>query len=262
MPLSEHEKAMRSQKRDRLMERGICRQCLQTPVTIGPRGGTSLCDACREYHAQKRAARSERERNERAARPKAAQLPPLRPTADRYQRQRAAGICSDCGVRPATLGPQGGITLCDECRVLRRNRDETSTKRSTKRLRDDRAEAGLCVYCGNPVVIPGPRGSRRWCADCREQWLLIRSDRLDRRDAIEIYGGACADCGITDVRVLEFHHTNHDGYLVKRKNGGGSGRFARQISRSGARIDGIDMICANCHRIRHWDVRYADNVFT
>ena len=173
---------------------------------------------------------------------------------ERRKRLLAEGICAQCQKRPIVIGPRGGKTRCLECQIEHKRDSVTRTKARRADLRT----AGRCVYCGKPVRRAGPRGSRRWCEACQRKGYITHSDRMSRLEAIRIYGGACADCGITDVRVLEFHHSNHDGAEERRRDrasgyreNSGS-RIMRKIAKSGERRSDIEMICANCHKIRHW----------
>jgi hypothetical protein len=56
----------------------------------------------------------------------------------------------------------------------------------------------------------------------------------------------CADCGNTDIRVLEFHHTSEKENTISRLMH--DGYKPETIL---AEIDKCDVLCANCHRIRH-----------
>lgn len=56
----------------------------------------------------------------------------------------------------------------------------------------------------------------------------------------------CRDCGITDVRVLEFHHRNPD-----EKSFGVMQGLTRSLEVLRQEIEKCDVLCANCHLIRH-----------
>lgn len=57
----------------------------------------------------------------------------------------------------------------------------------------------------------------------------------------------CFDCNNSDIRVLEFHH------IYKRKdfNLGESNRYC--LNRVKDEIEKCIVLCANCHRIRHYN---------
>jgi hypothetical protein len=65
-------------------------------------------------------------------------------------------------------------------------------------------------------------------------------------------GKACRCCGLTDWRVLDFHHLEPDdkeGDLARavRRNWSKE-RILREIAK-------CEVLCANCHRILHWEER-------
>ncbi len=63
---------------------------------------------------------------------------------------------------------------------------------------------------------------------------------------------ACLDCGIADRRVLCFHHRDAEGKvanvptLARRKTA--------TLEAVKAEIAKCDILCFNCHAIRHWEV--------
>lgn len=59
----------------------------------------------------------------------------------------------------------------------------------------------------------------------------------------------CNICGINDCRVLEFHHTedNKDINISEAISKGWS------LERLQGEIDKCIVVCANCHRILHWN---------
>lgn len=60
----------------------------------------------------------------------------------------------------------------------------------------------------------------------------------------------CSNCGLIDHRVLEFHHPNG------RKEGERCvGASKDRIARLQKEIDGTIPLCANCHRITHYEMR-------
>jgi hypothetical protein len=65
--------------------------------------------------------------------------------------------------------------------------------------------------------------------------------------AIERLGGACQDCGNEDPRVLVFHHRD-----PATKEYDVSGRRLRlSLEKLFLEVDKCDLLCANCHLIRH-----------
>lgn len=86
---------------------------------------------------------------------------------------KAAGLCVDCGKRPAVT------RLCADCRESRRQ--------ASRRFRARRKAEGYCLGCGTRRAIPG----QSQCERCRERH---REYRLQRRNE-RIEAGACARCG-------------------------------------------------------------------
>jgi hypothetical protein len=78
--------------------------------------------------------------------------------------------------------------------------------------------------------------------------------RKSLRDLIneQKQGKACVRCGITDPRVLDFHHRDPEQKLSSL-----SDLWKRNPGKQ-AVIDEIakcELLCANCHRILHWEER-------
>ena len=181
---------------------------------------------------------------------------------DRRRRLVAEGYCRNCLKRVATPGPRGGSGLCDICRASDKHRP--SRKRQMEYNRSRREKFLLesrCRYCGG-VPTMGPKGATTMCQTCREKWEATRSDRRARIRAVALYGGKCQDCGVEDVRVLQFHHINGGGRQAALTRGEKEGtRMVRLIARSGERDPELALVCANCHLIRHWSTRWEPEWF-
>ena len=86
-----------------------------------------------------------------------------------------------------------------------------------------------------------------YCRPCHNEYTQERFKRR-KEQAIAYLGGRCADCGgAFHPSVFEFHHRD-----PSRKDLTGN-----QIKRSAwprvrSELDKCDLLCANCHRIRHW----------
>ena len=57
---------------------------------------------------------------------------------------------------------------------------------------------------------------------------------------------ACMDCGLDDVRVLEWHHRPDEKFCFRLGKVG-----TQSEARIAAEIAKCDPLCANCHKIRH-----------
>jgi 5-methylcytosine-specific restriction endonuclease McrA len=71
---------------------------------------------------------------------------------------------------------------------------------------------------------------------------VLRRFRTAKEAVIYYYGGCCAECGFADLRALELHHINYDGKENRVSYG--------QIVKKGY-PDGLQLLCANCHKIAH-----------
>jgi hypothetical protein len=65
-------------------------------------------------------------------------------------------------------------------------------------------------------------------------------------------GLSCKQCGNADIRVLDFHHadknTKEASISSMAKRGWGKERILKEIAK-------CEVLCANCHRILHWEER-------
>ena len=81
----------------------------------------------------------------------------------------------------------------------------------------------------------------------------LKTGLKQRRETIELLGGACTQCGLADQRVLEVDHIEQDGASHRRKQGGyGNTRWyiLKQL-REGVN-EGWQLLCANCHAVKTW----------
>lgn len=69
---------------------------------------------------------------------------------------------------------------------------------------------------------------------------------------IEMRGGRCEDCGYSDVLgALEFHHRDP---VTKEF---GVGNWSGSLERLMAEVEKCDLVCSNCHRLRHASIDEA-----
>ena len=63
---------------------------------------------------------------------------------------------------------------------------------------------------------------------------------------------SCKHCGNTDIRVLDFHHVDKSSKEITiakiTYRGWSNERILQEIAK-------CDVLCANCHRILHWEER-------
>jgi len=120
-----------------------------------------------------------------------------------------------------------------------------------------------CKYCdkeylekdfGVAKTTPTKVYRRQKCRFCyRKTKNLLKGKRRQIIDTIKAEIG-CKCCGIKDVRVLEFHHI--DG---KKKEFAIADYYYRQYGedRLLAELDKCEVMCANCHRIFHFEERVS-----
>ena len=85
----------------------------------------------------------------------------------------------------------------------------------------------------------------------RERQKLHYNGNKDR--AIDYLGGKCKDCGGVFIRdVYDFHHRN-----PKEKSFGIGEKLQGVWKILPPELDKCDLLCSNCHRIRHYEERIA-----
>ena len=109
-----------------------------------------------------------------------------------------------------------------------------------KRNKDGRC--GICRSCYQVGYFSDPERNK----ELTEQRRLKRKER--KQEAIAYKGGKCNDCGGEfHPSVYEFHHLNP---LDKDHEPGSLLRYSWK--RLVAELDKCVLLCANCHRVRHW----------
>jgi len=111
----------------------------------------------------------------------------------------------------------------------------------------------ICARCKedkpeNAFYYRQTEGRHHAC--CKACHNTYTHERFKRRKvkAIHYKGGACKDCGGTfHYSVYDFHH----------RDPGAKDLTGSQIKRMAwktvvAELDKCDLLCANCHRVRHW----------
>jgi hypothetical protein len=130
----------------------------------------------------------------------------------------------------------------------------------------------VCSRCGKEKPLSSfkpnvsrPDGVQGWCSKCdshyhkeyykknKARWKSkYRKSRKEARVRNREYvysvlsNARCADCGTTDVRILEFDHVNGK----KIDNISAMVSNAAAVDTIASEIDKCDIVCANCHRIR------------
>jgi hypothetical protein len=89
----------------------------------------------------------------------------------------------------------------------------------------------LCVPCYSKSKLPRQKKIRSWFADYKKTLK-------------------CEECDNADYRVLEFHHKN-----VGDKEFNISELGSRSIENLKKEMKKCEVLCANCHRILHYEER-------
>lgn len=127
-------------------------------------------------------------------------------------------------------------------------------KKASGKLRNqylEHKEAGLCPTCGKET----PQNYRKVrCPDCisrKRKHSSVKRAYLKQK-AIEYLGGKCADCHQTFecVAIYEFHHRHGEqkDYPISWAISSHLPDFETMITE----LDKCDLLCANCHRVRHF----------
>src|SRR5438445_5497938 len=116
-----------------------------------------------------------------------------------------------------------------------------------------------CRYCGieQPEenfeianTINGQAYRRHKCKACKQR--RQRERRRELRIWLCEYKKTlrCSRCGISDYRVIEFHHIEAG---AKRFAVGDILRKGGSLSLLKSELEKCSVLCANCHRIEHFD---------
>lgn len=127
----------------------------------------------------------------------------------------------------------------------------------------DMSEKKLCEYCGNiypedyfgvAVTTSTKIYRRRKCRNCY---------RLTKQTLVQTYfqwlneykrEHGCSRCRIADPRVLDFHHKKGEDKLFTV----GGFRRAVGFDRIKREVEKCEVVCANCHRIVHSEIRASE----
>lgn len=125
-------------------------------------------------------------------------------------------------------------------------------KRDTKTVNGDtHIKCGNCskFYSKNNFYKKTKDLFYSYCKNCFNEYSKERW-KEKKRKAIEYKGGKCSSCGYNKCPdVLEFHHRNAETKEFDWKK-------LRQMSwdKVTKELDKCDMLCANCHREKHYEL--------
>lgn len=120
-------------------------------------------------------------------------------------------------------------------------------------LKKSRGLAGKCHRCG------GPGSLRSICDGCMRKNCRNTQGRrrLRKLQAIDYKGGHCEDCGHANPipDVFDFHHKDPSSKDLEP-----SRMFRLAWENVVGELDKCVLLCANCHRIRHFFMRAEDAI--
>jgi hypothetical protein len=186
-----------------------------------------------------------------------------------YAKRRALGICVSCknkidGVnarcqdcldkRKAKHKDIKLSGLCPGCKSVTNNDIYCDNCKDKQRKRYAKLKfEGICTKCGKvPAVKVG------MCDHCYLKSLKGNTDKYARlrKAMLAAYGGKCKHCGESNEAVLEVDHVGNDGNvhrkeLVKLWKYWSSTRFFYWLKKNNYPQDRFQLLCANCHTIKH-----------
>lgn len=122
-------------------------------------------------------------------------------------------------------------------------------------------ETRTCKSCGcektldnfaNAGIIKGVEYKRHLCIPCYSKSKQPRKNRIKEEFNEWKKTLSCSICGNSDYRVLEFHHRNPSEKEYSISNMIDSGIGKEKLNNE---ISKCDVLCANCHRIKHFEMR-------
>lgn len=147
---------------------------------------------------------------------------------------------------------------------LRYWKDKYSLKSFYKTFREQEkveyGETRLCYKCKKNIKTEdfhhrrGKAYSSSYCKSCTTEQTLERIRKL-KSLMIEYKGGCCQRCGYDKYQgALEFHHLDH-----KEKDFNPSHlRKYRFDNRTKSELDKCILVCANCHREIHYEIKQKE----
>lgn len=135
------------------------------------------------------------------------------------------------------LGSRWARYACLECDINHAKNRYSRAKERTE-----------CYQCHKPCVSGALQ-----CSECQSKCRVSRIDlRYSRkRKLMDMLGGKCMDCGLASEyeSVYDFHHRDPSTKLFEVAN---TNKFKNSLwSEVVSEAMKCDLLCANCHRIRH-----------
>ena len=102
--------------------------------------------------------------------------------------------------------------------------------------RSNRSKTKICPICEREFGWT----KNNVCSSCRSSNMREKN----KIALINMLGGSCVECGISDIRVLDFHHIQDKKFTI-------SSRLECSIVDLKQEAEKCVLLCANCHRIEH-----------
>lgn len=156
------------------------------------------------------------------------------PNTEETLRRKRAGLCVTCGKRE----PKPNRVQCQACL----DRKKQYAKDNAEHIKQVSKQYAHANYIKDPTKVYARLYERRLKAKC-------------------ILGGRCVGCGNTDHRVLEFNHkVDGDGTRHRNEIGPATTQLVNWIIKYPEQAkDRIELLCANCHAIRHSYFRHVES---
>jgi hypothetical protein len=125
-------------------------------------------------------------------------------------------------------------------RLLHPELSRQKSLRSYYKHREERVRKKIEYLKKNPVL---------------KRLLDTRQRHRTKLKVIQLLGGKCARCGVSDPRVLQVHHRNGGGNVERREKGDkASGyKFYSAIIHGERPIDDLELLCANCNILAEYE---------
>lgn len=170
-------------------------------------------------------------------------------------------ICALCGkefkVNQTINGKQVYLQnrrYCLECSPYKQH----NTKKLDKNYFSENPNVKICSHCKKEKNTEKDFFTRKsrskqtrtpisWCKKCIKEQTRYRQRQL-KVQAIQYLGGKCIDCGYSGhPAAFDFHHRDPSQKDMK------FGMSCRSLDRIKSELDKCDILCAICHRIRHFN---------
>lgn len=135
----------------------------------------------------------------------------------------------------------------DKAKIVRKKRIE-SGKKALSDLKYRNSIGGQTIRTNWDKSEHGKQLRKKYRQSAKGK-LAIERARL-RVPLINILGGKCVMCGFDNIIALELDHINGDGKL-DRKTFGRYGTLRYYYNNQDKLKENIQVLCANCHRIKH-----------